>query len=142
MKAKQNILFGILLCCILILTRFLWKPWGYIVLCGLLGIFFLRGAIFWRRAKMIYMAIYYAVWTIVSLVVFVQSLVMHKESYPFWIVFPAAIIAIIMMEIEERKNPDKMEKWKSAWKNVSFFKLLWFHIPDLDDKEKPENKEG
>ncbi len=141
MKAKQNILFGILLFCILMLIYFLWKPWGPIVVWGLGGISFLRGAtVFWQR-QMIYVSISYAIWAIVSLVLFVQLLLIPNASWG-WIAILVVFGMPIMIEIERRKNPDKMKKWELARKNVSFFKLLWFHLPDLEDKEKPENKEG
>ncbi len=142
MKAKQNILFAILLFCILMLIYFLWRPWGTIVVWGLCGILFLRGTIVLWQRQMIYVSISYAIFAIVSLVLFVQLLLIPNASWGWIIFLPAPFVMLILTEIEERKNPDKMKKWELARKNVSFFKLLWFHLPDLEDKEKPENKEG
>ena len=141
MKAKQNILFGVLLGIVIISTRFLWNPWRFAVPSGLLGIFYLRGAmILWRKAKMIYIAISYTVLSIVFLVVFLQSLIMHSVSWSF-IIFPAIFVLLFMIEVERRKNPNKVEKYESAWKRVSFFELITFkYLADLEDKKKPEKK--
>ena len=117
-------------------TSNLWKPWESAILWGLLGISFSRGAIlFWRRAKMIYVAVVMALLSIACFVSFFVLTIM-PESHESWrqIWFPLVIVMLIMYAIERKKNPDKMKKWESAGMKASFFELLWFkYIADLED---------
>ncbi|MCK4353064.1 hypothetical protein KAW65_06640 [candidate division WOR-3 bacterium] len=135
-KRGGGLIFFMLFAVVIALVSILWKPWGRVIFYGLCGVMSLREAmVLWRRTKMIYMAIFMTIGSITSWVFFVLILVM-PESYESWrqIWLPVAIVMLILLTIERKKNPDKMKKWNSVGMKASFFEFISFkYIADLED---------
>lgn len=138
--SSKNIISLILFVIVSLLVTLLWKPWGEIIFWGMLGIQFLRMAIlFWKRAKMFYLAIGWAFLVVVCFVMLLKNTMPIVEESDWWLLFvlTAPFIPLIMQWFEGQKNPVKIKKWKSLPSRVTFFELLSLkYISELEDKEK------